>query len=579
MTQAGYDSPAAKNGFFLRHERSIFCLVAAALLGVSAWLHFWRLGSVPPGFTPDESANAYNAYCISQTGADEYGTRFPVFFRCQDDYRDCVPIYSMVPLVKAFGLKRDVSRFPSAFFLILASVAFALLVQQYCRNKWLSALGGFCFSILPWVFVVSRFITAAYTAMLLGMIMGWLLMLLALEGRSYRCAIAAGGAWAFVMYSYYVGRPMTILLLICFCVAYFRVLRTRWKVGLVFVVSWVGMLAPMIVSVARTPLILTTRFQTISIFQDHPTWDEAFSRLASRYVEYFSPQFLFFRGDANLRQHSGFGGELFLFLIPMILTGVYCLVRFFRSEPGYRFVGLGLLVYPAAAVLTIHFRHSGRTINGVIFWALTAAIGAHFLWQRRGIGRRILVVACCVGIVEVGLYMRDYFGHYPARSREAFDAAFTEALEDCFHAANKDETVYVSSAAVAFWKPTVTPDFKPVVYEDILFFGKIDPRAYQERGIPKDRVCFYDGTISKPGLLLTCNVRLVDPAVTWTPPSHEGDGVSSAGGALFGVEEVPTPLEFEMNHEPKPVGAELLETKPLWCVSGHTIQYEVYRVK
>jgi len=53
-----------------------------------------------------------------------------------------------------------------------------------------------------------------------------------------------------------------------------------------------------------------------------------FSGLASRYVEYFSPGFLFFGGDRVLHHHTGFGGELFRFLIPMVLAGVYCLIRF-----------------------------------------------------------------------------------------------------------------------------------------------------------------------------------------------------------------------------------------------------------
>src|SRR5947199_9502710 len=38
------------------------------------------LATNPPGFYVDESAIAYNAYCIAHTGANEFGTRFPLFF-------------------------------------------------------------------------------------------------------------------------------------------------------------------------------------------------------------------------------------------------------------------------------------------------------------------------------------------------------------------------------------------------------------------------------------------------------------------------------------------------------------------
>lgn len=38
------------------------------------------LSTNPPGFYVDESAIAYNAYCIARTGANEFGAGFPLFF-------------------------------------------------------------------------------------------------------------------------------------------------------------------------------------------------------------------------------------------------------------------------------------------------------------------------------------------------------------------------------------------------------------------------------------------------------------------------------------------------------------------
>jgi len=68
MAQASLDSLVVKNRIFLRHERLIFWLVAVVLLGTTAVLHFWKLGSAPPGFYTDECSNAYNAWCIAQMG-------------------------------------------------------------------------------------------------------------------------------------------------------------------------------------------------------------------------------------------------------------------------------------------------------------------------------------------------------------------------------------------------------------------------------------------------------------------------------------------------------------------------------
>lgn len=566
MTQSRFDLLPAKSGFFSRHERVIFWLVAAGLLALTAYLHFWKIGTVPRGFHIDESSYGYNAWCIAQTGADEYGRTLPVFVRGFGDYVDATIIYPLVPFVKYFGLTRSATRVPKAVFLILASVALAFLVQQYCRNKWLSICTSFCFSILPWTFVASR--TFGQMPMLFGIATGCLLLLRAVEGQSYRNAIAAGAAWAFTMYTYHIGRPMTVLLLACFSVAYFHVLKTRWNVVRAFLLTWVVMLFPLVVSIARTPEILTNRFQTVTISQDHPALGEAISRVASRYAEYFSPQFLFFKGDPHIHDHTGFGGELFRFLIPMIIAGVYCLFRYSRSQPGCRFLGLALLAYPTAAALTEERMHTGRSLHGSIFWALTAAVGAHYLWQKKGLGRNLLVLSCGLGILEMGLYMRDYFGAYQLRSRGAYTAAYTEALEDCFRTVGTNETLYISESTYSLWKLKLSADFKPFMYVDVLFFGKIDPRYYQQHGIPKDRVCLYDGTISKPGLLLRCNLRYVEPTFEWRAES-------SLSNTWIGGDRMPHPIFFDVNREPIPDGAELLKIIP----AGSGFRYEIYRVK
>jgi hypothetical protein len=538
-----------------RHHLA-FWLVAAVALAVTSVLHFCRIESAPPGFFGDECSHAYNAYCIALTGADEYGVKYPVFFRGFGEFKDPVMIYSLVPFIKTLGLQRWVARLPSGLYLIAAAVAFGFLVQESCASRWLSLAAGFGFTLLPWVFPGSRAVTP-YTPMLCGMLGGWLLLVMALRRDSFGYAVAAGVAWAFAMYSYSAGRPMTVLILTCFGVAYFGVLRTRWKTALAFVVTWIAMLIPLALSLARTPQALTTRFGMISIFQDQPAWNVALTRFASRYAEYFGLQFLFFKGDQNVRQHSGYGGELFLFLAPLILAGIYCLVRRWRSQPACRFVALGLLVYPVAAALTVDHMHSGRSINGVIFWAFTAVIGAHCLWENRGAGRNVLILACCAGIVEIGLYMKDYFGVYPGRCRQAFSASFTETLERSFQNLDDSETLYISDSAFAPLRFIVDEEFKPWFYVTILFFGKIDPRVYQQIGIPKDKVCLYEGVIHKPGLLLRCDSSLDGQPAPDRPPV------------------------YIRNVEPIPPGAMLLGTRSvsLMVPLGLRVQYELYRVR
>jgi tetratricopeptide (TPR) repeat protein len=468
------------------------------------FLHFWKLGKAPRGFYVDEASVAYNAYCVAKTGADEYGVKYPLFFRCLDNYQDPVLIYCLVPLVKVFGLNSAVVRLPSAIFHILAALAFAFLVQEYCRNKWLALWGGALFALTPWVFPASRLVFSD-TAMLLGMVLGWWLLLMALRKGSYGLAAGAGIAWAFAMYARALGRPMSVLLLLCIGLAFHRLLLARWKIGLFFLLSYAAALLPMMVSALRFPQSLTTRFERVSVLQGNPSVNAMMHSVIPRYLEYFSPRFLIFTGDPELRHHTGLGGELFWFTIPLILTGMYHMVRHFRTQPYYRVLALSLLVYPAVAALTNERMHSGRTISGVISWLLVAMVGARVWWHFRRGGRTLLIVICAAGVVEGAAYFADYFGPYQTRCQTAFGTAFTDSLRYCFERIHSNETLYVSGSVGTVCSESLDTDFKPFAYACLLFYGKIDPSTYQHVGFSNTVVRPYLEQIDQPGLLLRCN--------------------------------------------------------------------------
>jgi hypothetical protein len=483
------------------------------LLTITGVLHFWKIGLLPSGLYGDECSIAYNAYCIAETGADEYGTPYPVFFRGFDNYHDPVMVYTLVPLVKIFGLKEWVARLPSAVFDILAAVMFALLAQEYCRNRWIALASGFVFSVIPWTFPVSRTISAGYTPMLLGMAAGWLWLLKAFGKRSHGYAIAAGMTWTFAMYAHNIGRPMTALLLVCFLLTYNRLLLSRWKIGVTFSASYLATLVPMMIWVLRTPRALTERFDTLNIFQDHPTLPVLLQRFGSRFVEYFTPQFLLLRGDSNVRHNVGFGGELFWFLAPLVAVGLFGVIRFFRRQPHYRFLAAGLLTYPIAASLTEDHMHSMRSVNGVIIWSLLAVVGARFLWQKKTAWRKLLLVIMCAGSVEITLYLGAYFSpRYQADCRSFFQGELADALKYCFQKLGKDEVLYIASSTFSPHGSIVNAELKPFLYAYVLFYGKVDPRQYQRAGFPTDTVQLYEPkNTSRPGLLLRCNYFILAP--------------------------------------------------------------------
>ena len=530
--------------------RLVYWFIALTVFLAVCFLHFWKLGTAPRGFYGDEASVAYNAYCIASTGADEYGMKHPVFFRCFDNYQDPVMIYFLAPLVKTFGLTQSVARFPSALFQILAAVTFGFLVHEYGRNKWLSLSGAVIFALIPWAFLVSRSVSSGYTAMLFGMNLGWLCSLMALRKKSHLYAALAGIGWAFAMYAHNVGRPITAVWLIGFGLVLNGLLIKRWR--------FVLCLLPMIVSVWHSPESLTSRFQSIGMFHEHASLGNALYRFAARYIGYFSPRFLWVTGDTNLRHHTGFGGELFVFTLPLIFVGLFSVVRFFRKQPYYRLLAVALVAYPVAASLTVDRMHGTRSLGGVIPWLLLAMVGAQALWRHRRMGRKPLVVICVAGLVESGMYIADYFGPYQTRCHVEFATGLTDSFKYCFSHIGKNQTLYVSGSVGVASEGFIDTNFKKFVYAYLLFYGKIDPWTYQHGGFSNTIVRPYLEEIDQPGLLLRCDhmpartLRSEGPQIL-NIPNHES--IPDAAKLLVTFQDDPFEWQvWEVRPTPPQVG-------------------------
>lgn len=480
---------------------SLVVALAAAL-----FLHFWRIGSAPPGFFADECSIAYNAYCIAETGADEYGVRWPVFFRSFDTYTDPVNVYSVALPIRVFGLREWAARLPSALYCLAACVAFYMLLRAWQLGKWFALAGGLVLSAIPWVFPLSRNCAfAGQTAALLGLVMGLMLTDSALRRRSNWRAVLAGVAWAFAFSAHQSIRPVVALLALGCGAVLWRPLVRRWRVVLLITISALVVLLPMIISVLRSPAALLARFHQVGVSREAASFRKVIVGVAGRYLDYFSPRFLFIAGDHELRHHTGWGGELYWCLAPLILAGLYVAIRYWRRQPRYRIVLVGLLVSPVSAALTVDRMHSTRCAYGVVFWLLLAMLGAHWLWQQKRVGRKLLAVLCVAGLIEGSAYLADYFGPYQMRCRVTYGTAFAEAVEYCFSRIGSNQTLYVSGSVSAPSGHFLDENLKPYLYAYFLFYGRIDPRSYQHGGLSYTIFRPYFGHIDQPGVFLRCN--------------------------------------------------------------------------
>jgi predicted membrane-bound mannosyltransferase len=58
--------------------RRIFLIL---ILFLAFFFRFYQLGNIPFGFFCDEASVGYNAYSLANTGTDEWGVKWPLFFK------------------------------------------------------------------------------------------------------------------------------------------------------------------------------------------------------------------------------------------------------------------------------------------------------------------------------------------------------------------------------------------------------------------------------------------------------------------------------------------------------------------
>ncbi len=487
-----------------------FLCMAVSLCLLTVALHFYKIKTIPPGLFIDEASVLYNSYCISETGADEHGKALPLYFKALGDYKNPLKIYLTVPILKIMGFCNEAPRLLSGFFHLLASLAFYFLLKSQTRNKWICLLGAFIFSVIPWVFPLSR-VGLGFTIMLFLYIAGWYCLNMMFRRRKYTFAVLAGFFIGMVFYSSHVGRiasPMFILLIF---ISYNRLLIKRYRQIVALLTAYSMVLLPFLFSfLASTEMM--NRFNHVSLFSSSNRVHFSLMEMPFRYISYFGYDFLFFTGDGMLRHNIG-TGELFLFLVPLILFGIFQILMTVRKNPNTRFLAISLLFYPVAAMITTGEINCTRTMQGSVIWMIVSMLGLAYLWSRKGKYEILIAAALIFGAVEIPYYFYNYFCVYPNKAETRFDfsAPFTEAFEVAFSNLNRDETLYVSRRMSVL--PVNIMGFDQKLHADFyiysLVYGRCPPAYYQEVGLSSDSFSLYEGNIKKSGVLITSDSFLM----------------------------------------------------------------------
>jgi len=262
-------------------------LLLASILFLTAVLYVAGIRHNPPGYYIDESSISFNAHLIAQTGRDEHGEMFPLFFRAFGEYKNPVYIYLLAAIYRITGPSPTAARLLGAVLLYLASLAIGLLALRLSGRCDVALLVLLTALLTPWLFELSRVVLeVAVYPLLVAIFLLNLQRVSKLSRWSWLDASVIALLLALLTYSYSIGRLFAPLLALGLL---FFLARLKWhSIGRVWLL-YALLLVPLFIFNWRHPNALTGRFQIITYSTADSTYPQLVWEFVKHYVGNFNP--------------------------------------------------------------------------------------------------------------------------------------------------------------------------------------------------------------------------------------------------------------------------------------------------
>ena len=460
--------------------------LVVTLLGITVLYFFYinKVSTNPPGFYIDESAIAYNAYCIGHQGTGEFGNRWPLFFPVYTggwvQYANPTQIYLLAIPFSIFRPSILLARVFSASWVFAACVLLGFLATRVSGQRRIGVIVGVTAILTPWLFEVSRLVMETYFYP-----MALVLFLLAVfhaqrkESWSWTTVGMLAGTLMLLTYTYTIGRllgPLLAFGLVLFVTSQDRLISVV-KTWAIFALT----LIPLLIFRSKHPEALTQRFYLISYIKPDSPWKEIAPTFIRRFLSDFSVVSLLMDGDGNPRHHvPGSLGSFLIAAFILSLTGlVVVIVRHWR-EPWWRFVIFGAAASIVPGALTADQFHSLRIVAYPIFLLLLMIPGLQFLLESPGgvgdgwppsadnqsgssnslsrSGRRAILALLLAAIGLQAIYFQSVYRREGPDRGWVFDAAYKDVYDAAV--AQPDRPIYLRDGTEpayehAFWYAAV----------------------------------------------------------------------------------------------------------------------------
>jgi hypothetical protein len=441
---------------------SLFLLI---FLGIFA--RVWQFGSVPTSLYWDEVAIGLDAQSIAQTGHDINNQSWlQTSYYSYGDYKAPVYILLVSLLAKILPVSETLVRLPSLIAGLLSGGLLFLLIRLLSPKKSLLPLLVLTsYMLMPWSVHFSRIGMESHLSMFL-LLLSVYLSVLSFKLNKPSLLILSALSVSLGIYTYI---SLRIIGPIIYLITYALYKPKLSKRSIVIFITSLAIIISSILLLTQSPgyqasqnyrlsnnnlLTSTSHIDKSVISQTNP--DFILSRLFHHrylykvqeylvnYASHFSPQFLMFSGDANLRHHSGFNGQL---LVVQVIIAVIGLLIVLKSsfKPTHLLILSLLLLSPTVSSLVNEVPHASRSIYLIIPLAWLVGLGLNTL------NKKTLTLSLLAILINFCLFTHFYFNHYPKASALAWINPYKQAA--LFIKANPTEQdIYVTNQ---FYQPNL----------------------------------------------------------------------------------------------------------------------------
>jgi hypothetical protein len=378
----------------------------------------------PPGFYIDESSIAYNALNVGQSGRDEHGEAWPLYFRAFGDYKNPTYVYLLAAVFRVTGPSMTAARMLSAVLGASAALLLGLLALRLTRSPEAGVVVACSALLTPWLYESSRLVfeVAAYP-------LACVLFLLALRRASKKerwaapDVLAVACALALLTYTYSVGRLLAPLL--AAGLAFFVTRRNLARVLLTWA-AYAVTLAPLLVYSLRRPGALAGRFSLITYVTPGSSFADDAREFALHYLADVNPWRWLVAGEQNIRDHLPDSPALLAATVALAAAGLFLVLREHRREAWWRFQLYALAASVVPAALTVNEFPQLRLIAFPVFLHVLSAPAVARMVDGRVLRVGLYLVVAL--LVAQGAYFQWRFHARPPERWYVFDARFPHKI-------------------------------------------------------------------------------------------------------------------------------------------------------